>query len=180
MSTTSPVISRPDKSEYVPYYEKYISLVPGNDVLTSLRSQGKETSELLSSVSEQKGDYRYAPDKWSVKEVVGHLSDTERIFNYRALRISRNDPTPLEGFEQDDYVSNGSFGQSSLRDLVENLANVRQATISLFRQLSEEAWSRRGVANNAAVSVRALAYIIAGHELHHRKILKEKYFRDRA
>jgi hypothetical protein len=107
------------------------------------------------------------------------LSDTERIFNYRALRISRNDPTPLEGFEQDDYVSNGSFGQSSLRDLVENLANVRQATISLFRQLSEEAWSRRGVANNAAVSVRALAYIIAGHELHHRKILKEKYFRDR-
>jgi len=128
MRTSSPVISRPDKSEYDPYYERYISLVSGNDVLTLLQTQGQETVDLLSTATETKGDYRYAPDKWSVKELVGHMSDTERILNYRALRISRNDPTPLEGFEQDDYVRNGPFGACRLRDLVDDFANVRQAT----------------------------------------------------
>ena len=179
MRTSSPVISLPDKSEYDPYYERYISLVTGNDVLTLLQTQGQETVDLLSTATETKGDYRYAPDKWSVKELVGHMSDTERILNYRALRISRNDPTPLEGFEQDDYVRNGPFGACRLRDLVDDFANVRQATISLFRQMSEEAWSRRGTANKVAVSVRALAFIILGHELHHRKILRQKYLQPR-
>jgi hypothetical protein len=131
---------------------------------------------LLSGRDEQDGDYRYAPGKWSAKEVLGHVCDTERIFAYRALRIARADATPLEGFEQDDYVRNGPFAKLALSDMVEDFIAVRRATLSLLRNLDEAAWSRRGVANKNEVSVRGLAYIIAGHELHHRSILKEKYF----
>jgi hypothetical protein len=108
--------------------------------------------------------------------VLGHVCDTERIFAYRALRISRADDTPVEGFEQDDYVRNGAFAQRALADLVEDFIAVRRATLSLLRNLDEAAWTRRGIANKNEVSVRALAYIIAGHELHHRRILEEKYF----
>jgi hypothetical protein len=111
-----------------------------------------------------------------VKEVLGHVSDSERVFAYRALRIARNDQTPMEGFEQDDYVKYGPFGQCSLAALIEEFKSVRQATLALFRSLEDAAWTRRGVANKNEVSVRALAYIIAGHELHHRRLLREKYF----
>jgi hypothetical protein len=104
------------------------------------------------------------------------VNDTERIFAYRALRIARADQTPIEGFEQDDYVRNGPFADRRLADLIEDFGRVRQATLSLFRNLDAAAWARRGVANNSEVSVRAIAYIIAGHELHHRRILQEKYF----
>ena len=134
---------------------------------------------LLSGRNEEDGNYRYAPDKWSAKEVLGHVCDTERIFAYRALRFSRADATPLAGFEQDDYVRNGPFANRSLEDLVEDFIAVRRASISLFRNLDEAAWSCRGVANKSEVTVRALAYIIAGHELHHRRILEEKYFANR-
>jgi hypothetical protein len=112
-----------------------------------------------------------------VKEVLGHINDTERIMSYRALRISRGDVAPIEGFEQDDYVRNGSFARRSLEDLIEDYIAVRRATVSLFRNLDEVAWTRRGVANKNEVSVRALAYIIAGHEVHHRRILEEKYLK---
>ena len=122
-------------------------------------------------------DSRYAPGKWSVKEILGHLNDTERIFAYRALRISRGDQTPLAGFEQDDYVRNGPFARHPLEDLIEDYIAVRRATISLFRNLDEAAWTRRGVASENEVTVRALAYMIAGHELHHRRILEEKYLK---
>lgn len=134
---------------------------------------------VLSCREEEEGDFRYAADKWSAKEVVGHLCDTERIFAYRVLRISRADATPMQGFEQDDYVRNGPFAHTPMEEIVEDYIAVRRATITLLRNLDEPAWTRRGLANNSEVSVRALAYIIAGHELHHRAILEEKYFAPR-
>ena len=173
--TNQLVIAPPEATEYLPYYGKYISLVPGGDILTTLQEQINQTVKLLMAVNEERGDYRYAPGKWSVREVLGHMIDTERIFAYRALRFSRNDATPIDGFEQDDYVRNGPFGHCRVKMLVEEFACVRGATLFLFRNLEEGAWMRRGVAYNADVSVRALAYIIAGHEIHHRKILQEKY-----
>jgi uncharacterized damage-inducible protein DinB len=166
----------PQPDEYAPYYGRYISLVHGNDILNTLDQQRRQTMLLLSGRDDDDGDFRYAPDKWSAKEVLGHVCDTERIFAYRALRIARADDTPLEGFEQDDYVRNGAFAQRALADLVEDFIAVRRATLSLLRNLDEAAWTRRGIANKNEVSVRALAYIIAGHELHHRRILEEKYF----
>jgi hypothetical protein len=176
MNANAMVSVRPEPHEYAPYYERYISLVADNDILTTLEKQLSETVALLSSRSGADADFRYAPEKWSVKEIVGHLTDSERIFAYRALRISRNDQTPIEGFEQDDYVRFGAFGPRHLSDLVEEFTNVRKTTLSLFRNLEEASWTRRGVASKNEVTVRALAYIIAGHELHHRTILRNKYF----
>ena len=173
-------VARPQAGEYAPYYERYISLVQGDDILNTLDRQRREMMLLLSCRDEQDGNFRYAPEKWSAKEVLGHVCDTERIFAYRALRIARADATPMEGFEQDDYVRNGGFAERPIGDLVEEFIAVRRATISLLRNLDEAAWVRRGVANKNEVSVRALAYIIAGHELHHRRILEEKYFAAKA
>jgi hypothetical protein len=176
MKSSVAVSSTPGPDEYAPYYGKYVSLIPEGDIVAILDKQPTELMALLSTRKEADGDFRYAPGKWSVKEVLGHVIDTERVFSYRALRIARNDQTPMEGFEQDDYVKYGPFGQCSLARLVEEFKSVRLATLSLFRGLGEAAWVRRGVANKNGVSVRAIAYIIAGHELHHRNILKEKYF----
>jgi hypothetical protein len=166
---------RPLAGEYAAFYEKYVALVAGADILSALEGQRLVTSQLLAARSEREGNFRYAPDKWSVKEVVGHVVDCERIFAYRALRIARGDQTPLSGFEQDDYVRNGGFAERTVAELAKEFAQVREATIALFRGLDERAWLRRGVANNNEVTVRALAYIVAGHELHHRRILEEKY-----
>ena len=166
---------RPAKTEYDAYYERYISLVPDEDVLVTLDLQLSETLILLRGLSEQHGAFRYEPKKWSVKEVLGHLIDTERVMSYRALRIGRNDRTPLAGFEQDDYIKYGDFDKRSVSKLSREFEQVRRATISLFRNLEPEAWERRGIANKVEVSVRALAYIIAGHELHHKAILKDRY-----
>jgi hypothetical protein len=176
MKSETVVNIRPEAGEYAPYYDKYISLIAGDDILVNLEQQSLETAALLSVGKEAEGDFRYAAGKWSVKEVLGHVIDAERVFAYRALRIARNDQTPIEGFEQDDYVKYGPFGQCSLAALVEEFASVRKATLFLFRNLDDAAWVRRGVANKNEVSVRAIAYIIAGHELHHRRILQEKYF----
>jgi hypothetical protein len=168
--------SRPQPGEYAPYYEKYIALVAGNDIVSILEAQRLQMIQLFAARTERDGNFRYAPGKWTVKEVLGHVTDTERIFGYRALRIARQDPTPLSGFEQDDYVRAAAFGERSLADIAEEFAHVRNATVALFRPLGEDAWTRRGVANKNEVSVCALAFIIAGHELHHREILKERYF----
>jgi hypothetical protein len=176
LETTSPAIAPPQPSEYAAYYGRYIALVQGHDILTTLDEQRRQTVLLLSCRTDEEGDFRYAPGKWTAKEVLGHLCDTERVFAYRALRIARADQTPMEGFEQDDYVRNGPFANAPISDLVEDYIAVRRATISLLRSLDETVWQRRGVANKNEVTVRALAYIIAGHELHHRKMLEEKYF----
>jgi hypothetical protein len=177
MSTITTTSFRPQASEYAPYYDRYISLVSGNDILATLDEQRRQTVLLLSGRTESDGDLRYAPDKWSLKEVLGHVNDTERIMAYRALRIARGDATPIEGFEQDDYVRNGPFARRPLADLIEDYIAVRRATLALFRNLDEAAWTRLGVANKNEVTVRALAYIIAGHELHHRRILEDKYLK---
>ncbi len=168
-SSTAAAYVRPQPGEYDPYYDRYISLVPANDILAAFDDQRREMLLLLCGRTEADGDLRYAPDKWSLRELLGHVNDTERIMSYRALRISRGDATPIEGYEQDDYVRNGPFVGHPLADLIEDYIAVRRAT--------EPAWSRRGVANKNEVTVRALAYIIAGHELHHRRVLEEKYLK---
>jgi hypothetical protein len=176
-STTAAAFLRPEPGEAAPFYTGYISLVPGSDVLAALEGQRRQMLLLLSGRTDADGDFRYAPGKWNLKEVLGHINDGERILSYRALRIARGDTTPIEGYEQDDYVRNSPFAQRPLADLIEDYIAVRRATVSLFRNLDEPAWTRRGIANKNDVTVRALAYIIAGHELHHRKILEEKYLR---
>jgi DinB family protein len=176
MEAKKAVTLRPEPGEYAPYYEKYVALVTGNDIVAILEAQRLQMMQLFAARGERDGNFRYAPEKWTVKEVVGHVSDTERIFAYRALRIARGDATPLSGFEQDDYVRAAAFGDRSLADLAEEFVHVRSATVVLFRSLGKDAWVLRGVANKNEVSVRALAFIVAGHELHHRRILEERYF----
>ena len=167
---------RPQAGEYAPYYEKYISLVPGNDVLGAMEAQRLLMLQLFAAHSERDGNFRYAADKWMVKEVLGHVNDSERVFAYRALCIARGEQNQLPGFEQDDYVRTGKFGERTLASLGEEFAHIRNSSIALFRSLGKEAWQRRGTANKNEVTVRALAFIIAGHELHHRLILEDRYF----
>lgn len=167
---------RPKPGEYNAYCDRYISLIPGSDIVGTLANQLPKTVALLSAHDEMDGELRYAPEKWSVKEVVGHMNDTERIMTYRALRIARNDRTPIEGFEQDDYIRGGPYSDLRLADLVEEFQSIRAATLTFFRNLRPADWTRRGIANKNEISVRALAYVIGGHELHHRHILEEKYF----
>jgi uncharacterized damage-inducible protein DinB len=175
MTATAP--ARPGKDEYAAYYEKYTSLVPEGDVVETLARQSQETLALLRSVPEDRAGSRYEPGKWSVKEVVGHILDAERIFAYRALRFARGDRTELPGFEQDGYIEAADFDARTLADLAEEFESVRRSTLKLFGNLSAEAWLRRGTASNSEVSVRALAHIIAGHELHHVNILKTRYLK---
>ncbi|MEO8027493.1 MAG: DinB family protein [Bryobacteraceae bacterium] len=167
---------RPAADEYFEYYSRYISLVPDGDILATLRRQIDTSVAHLGSLTEAQAGHRYAAGKWSVKQCIGHMIDTERIFAYRALRIGRNDHTPIEGFEQDDYVQSAAFDACSPASLIEELHVVRKSTILLLEHLQDEAWGRRGVASTYAVSARALAWIIAGHELHHLTVIREKYF----
>lgn len=167
--------AKPATDEYAPYYGKYTSLVPDGDILATLTQQIDATLALLRALPEEQGNHRYAPEKWSIKEVIGHLIDAERIFAYRALRIARGDTTPLPGFEQDGYITNGNFDVRQLADLAAEFETVRQSTLFLLRHLTDEAWLRRGVASDNPVTVRALAYMMAGHELHHVEILRSRY-----
>ena len=172
---TSLSMTQPEATEYAPYYEKYTSLVPVGDVIAILSSQLDDTLSFLRHLSEEQADSRYAPGKWSIKEVVGHIIDAERIFGHRALRFARNDQTALPGFEQDDYVRAGNFDKRLMSDLADEFELVRRANLCLLRSLDDEAWLRRGTANDNEVSVRALAYILAGHETHHMQIIRERY-----
>ena len=168
-------LSRPETNEYAPYYEKYVALITQPDILADLENQISELQDLTSPIPENKGTYAYAKGKWSIKELIGHLIDGERVFAYRAYRISRNDQTPLAGFEQDDYVANGNFNQTKLADLIEEFSLLRQANMMFFNNLTNEAWLYTGTASEVKVSVRALAYIMVGHVRHHANILKERY-----
>ena len=167
---------RPQAGEYASYYEKYVSLINSDDIVATLEAQRLQTGQLLAGRSEREGNFRYAADKWSVKEVLGHMADTERVFAYRALRIGRGDQTPMASFEQDDYVRTGGFDERTLADLAEEFDSIRLSTLTLLRNFDETAWSNRGVASKNEVTTQALAYIIAGHEVHHRRILEERYF----
>jgi hypothetical protein len=174
-AATAAPIARPQADEYVPYYQKYISLVPDGDLIEALRTQIGETLALLRTIPEERASYRYGPDKWSIKEVVGHMADVERIMTYRALRIARADTTPLPGFDENAYVPAANFDARSLASLAHEFEQVRRATIAFLENLEPDAAARRGSANNNAISARALAYIIAGHERHHVRILRERY-----
>ena len=169
------VIGKPEPSEHVPYYGKYVNLVNGQDILKSFAIQIEGTLAFLRAIPESKNLHRYAPGKWSVNEVVGHVLDAERVFAYRALTIARNDRTPLPGFEQDDWVRGSTFDRQPLAELISEFEHVRLSNIYFFTHLTQEAWMRRGTVNTAEITVRALAYIIAGHELHHMQILRTNY-----
>jgi len=167
---------RPEPSEYPPYAKVYVDLVAADDLLYALNSQLEETTRFFKSFGDRRAsEFSYAPGKWTIKQVIGHVIDSERVFAYRALRFSRGDTTPLPGYEQDDYVKVGNFNEISLPRLLADYRTVRESTIALFRDLPKEAWRRGGLANNFQVTVRGLAFQIAGHEQHHLKIVRERY-----
>jgi len=172
---SAPRYDRPDADEYLEYYGRYIARVPDGDLLGTLEQQNEDTMALLAAVPEAKGDFAYAPGKWTLKEVIGHVADGERVFSYRALRIARGDQTPLPGFDEKAWVPNAGCAGRTVADLLGELRAVRAGTLALFRHRPPEAATRRGTASNGPVSVRALAWIIAGHERHHLAIIRERY-----
>ena len=166
---------RPNQDEYAPYFQRYLDNVPEDDILAALRAQMEETSARLRKLDEEKAQFRYAPGKWTIKQVVGHMGDTERILAYRALSIARGDTSPLPGYDEDSYVRGANFDSWPFADLVDSLTIVRRANIMMFSHLPDEAWSRRGVANDSPTTPLGLAFTILGHERHHLKVLREKY-----
>jgi uncharacterized damage-inducible protein DinB len=169
-------IEKPKDGEFPQYAIMYIGLVPDDGLLLKhLQDNFIAIKELILSLPEEKLLYRYAKDKWTIKEILVHIIDDERIYAYRALRFARNDKTELPGFEQDDYALNSGANDRSVQNILEEYEAVRNATIALFNGLPEDSFMRSGVANKNKATVRALAYHIAGHELHHINIIKEKY-----
>ena len=166
---------KPEANEYAAYYEKYISLVPAGDITATLAAQFADTLKLLRAIPESKGLHAYAPGKWTIKQAIGHMMDTERVMSYRALCIGRGDQSKFPGFEQDGYVANSDFNARTLADLIDEFAAVRQATLQLFKHFTGTEWQRIGTASDNPVSARALAHIIAGHELYHDALFRERY-----
>jgi uncharacterized damage-inducible protein DinB len=167
--------TRPAPDEYAPYYGTYIGKVAEGDVVAALKGQITDTLAYLRAIPESRGGHRYAEGKWSIREVVGHLADAERIFAYRALRFARDDNTALPGFDENAFVANARFDERTLASLVNEYEAVRHATIAQFDAFFPEELLRAGTASGKQMSVRALAWVIAGHELHHLGILKERY-----
>lgn len=171
----SELLTRPEETEYAPYYGHYVSCVEGSDALAVLRRRLVESLTLFNTISEEQANTAYAPGKWTIKELLGHVIDAERVFGYRALRFSRGDATPIEGFEQDLWVTNSRLDGVRFDVLVDEFEHLRASTVLMFERLDEAGWLCRGIASNAEVSVRALAFIIAGHEIHHAQMLIERY-----
>lgn len=167
-------MQRPAETEHAAFYGRYIALVPEADVLGAMSAQLDETLAFWRSIPEAQGDVCHAPYTWTVKQVIGHLTDSERIFGYRALRFARGDATPLPGFEDDDYAKAGGYERLSLANVVREFEAVRRSSLWLFRNFPEPAWVRTGEANGSGVSVRALAFIIVGHARHHGGILRKR------
>ncbi|HKO14669.1 MAG TPA: DinB family protein [Gemmatimonadaceae bacterium] len=168
-------IERPRSDEHAEFYGAYVALVPDGDLVELLREQQQETVRLVRDLSDADAMRAYAPGKWTVKEVIGHLSDAERIFAYRALRFARGDARELAGFDETAYVPAGRFNTRRIADLLDEFQAIRTATVHLLRHLRPEELARRGTANGYAITVRAIAYVIAGHERHHAAILRERY-----
>ncbi len=172
---TPPRYDRPDGSEHDPYYAKYIEGVPDGDVLQALERQDADFQQMMKGVPEAKGDFAYAPGKWTLKEVLGHIADTERVFCYRTLRMARGDATPLPGFDENAWVPESGAKQRTLSDLLAELSAIRAATLALLKNIPAEAPLRRGTANNKGITVRALVWVTAGHALHHQRLIRERY-----
>ena len=168
---------RPRSNEYQAYYNQYINLIEGENILAILEEQRQEMTNLLNGLGEEAAAFRYAPDKWSVKEVVGHIIDVERIFAHRALRFARNDKTPLPEFDQEDYIKYANFDERSLIDIADEYRSVRESTLYLFYSFTDEFYGREGTASGFKFTVRAIPFIIAGHEGHHMKVLRQQYLK---
>ncbi|WP_163100434.1 DinB family protein [Peribacillus alkalitolerans] len=168
---------RPQSNEYAEYYNGYVTQVPEGDLIKVLEELNNKTVEFIKSITEEQGQFRYAPSKWSIKEVLGHIIDTEMIMSYRMLCIARGETVGLPGYDENDFVRNANFDRQSMSDLLERYTIVRKSTIQLLKSLSEESWLRRGVANNYEATVRAIATIIPGHELHHINVLEDRYIK---
>jgi uncharacterized protein (TIGR03083 family) len=165
----------PDRTEAAEYYFTYIDQVPEGDICALLDAQGQETLDLLSGISEDQSLYRYAPDKWTIRDVVNHLSDTERLFVFRAFWFARGFASALPSFDQHTAVAAAAANDRSWRSLVEEFRAVRAATVAFFRSLPADAWARRGTASDNPFTVRALAFLAVGHVIHHTRILRERY-----
>ena len=168
------------EDEYASSYSSYVKLVPDGDIIQTLAKQMEKTIGLLLDISDEQAHFRYAPGKWTIKEVIGHMADTERVMAYRLLAIARGDTVSLPGFDDKEYAQHASFDKQSVKDLLQNLNIVRQSTIHLIKSLTKEDLLRRGTTNNTQITVRALIAIIAGHELHHCNIIRDRYFGDAA
>lgn len=172
---TAITIPRPSATEYAPFYAGYVAGVPDGDLIALLEQQGEETTTLLAGVSDEKADHRYAPGKWTIREVLGHITDGERVFTYRALTFARGDAGPLPSFDENAWAAVSNAGRRTMKDLLTEYRAVRASTVALFRSFGDQEFARSGVASKNPVSVRALAYIVAGHERHHLRILRERY-----
>jgi len=166
---------RPPSSEYAPPFERYVSRVTETDILSVLGGQGRELPDALAKVRGEAERYRYAEGKWSIREMLGHMIDTERIFGYRAVCIARGEQTSLPGFDENTYVANASFDDVPLEELLDEFVHVREGHVAMFRHLAPDAWRRVGTANSHPLSVRALAFVMAGHVRHHLSVLRERY-----
>jgi uncharacterized damage-inducible protein DinB len=166
---------RPQSNEYAANFKKYIDVVPDGEPVKILEDQLADWQRVLTPLDEEAGNFRYAPDKWSIKELLGHIVDAERVFSYRLLRIARGDKTPLPGFEQDDYIKTANSSKRQLASLKAEFEAVRHASILLAASLDEQALQCTGTASGNPISARALLFIIAGHDRHHFTILREKY-----
>jgi uncharacterized damage-inducible protein DinB len=166
---------RPSASEYAPFYGTYVRKVEEENPLSALENSFQEAKDFLSTLPAEKAEYRYAEGKWSVKEVLQHIVDTERIMAYRALAIARNDKTPLPGFDENNYVENLDIDHRSLADIIAEFLELRISTLSLFGSFTREVLLRQGTMSGNPASVRALGFIITGHQLHHFQVLKERY-----
>lgn len=172
---TNPATVRPDADECAAYYAGYIAAVPEGDITRTLGAQGEEMLSHLKHLTEEQGAIAYAPGKWTVKEVICHITDAERIFAYRLLRIARGDSTPLAPFDDSAYAAASEANHRALDTLLGEFAAVRGATLSLVRWIPASAWTQRGTASGKEISVRALAWIVAGHAMHHHGMLKQNY-----
>lgn len=166
---------RPERGEYAEWFDRYISRVPDGPIVETLTRQLEGTETLLRGLSPEKARFAYAPGKWTLAEVVGHVTDSERVFAYRALAFARGETQALPGFDENVYGANSPAGRRPFADVIDEYACVRRATLSLLNGFDDEAWARRGIANEKAISVRALVWVIAGHERHHLGVLRERY-----
>ncbi|MBD1210108.1 MAG: DinB family protein [Ignavibacteria bacterium] len=170
-------ITRPESTEYPKYYANYIGKVQGDDLFAAMQATHRDTQALIGSLTEEQLRYRYAEGKWTIKDIIGHLIDAERIFAYRALRFARKDKTDLPGFDENEYVPASNANERNIHDLLAEFTVVRASTLSLLKSFSEEMLTQIGTANQNPISVRSLAYIIGGHEMHHLAVIKERYLK---
>ncbi|PKL82869.1 MAG: hypothetical protein CVV24_07880 [Ignavibacteriae bacterium HGW-Ignavibacteriae-3] len=168
-------MKRPNRHEYAAYYHSYVDLVPHGDVLKIMKQQRDQFKKILSKVSSKKSLFRYAPGKWCIREVIGHIIDAERVFSYRALRFARNDKSDLPGFDENEYIRQSNYSGIKLKELIEEFCSLRSSNIIMFKNFSEDFGLRTGTANGNSFTVRAMAYIMTGHVNHHLKVLKDKY-----